>query len=417
MRRCILLAAAFCLAVGTVAAAGDWPAFRGPDGNGISTGKNVPQVWGPNQNVKWKAALPGPGDSSPIVLGKRVFVTCATDKGRNRSLFCFDRDTGKDLWVKTVEFSGDDPTHATNPYCGSTPATDGKRVVAFEGSAGVHCYDLDGNKLWSRDLGTFRHIWGYAASPVFHGDKVILHCGPGERTFITALNRETGETLWQTDEPGGASGEKGNSEWIGSWSTPQIVKVNGQDQILVSLPHHVNAYDPNDGKILWTCDGLGKLVYTSVVVGDGVAVAMGGFHGPAIGFKLGGSGDVTESNRLWRESTKIPQRIGSGIIIGKQLYMVNETGAMQCLEVETGKELWAERLTSNTWGSPVLAEGRMYVTNQQGTTVVFKPNPEKLEILGENKLNEQSNSTPALSDGQVFLRTFKHVYCIEEKAN
>lgn len=404
----------------TFALAADWPAFRGPKGNGVSSDTGFPTTWGPEENVKWKFKLPAPGNSSPVVVGSNVFITCATDKGKKRTLYCLDRANGKELWSKTVEFDKDDPTHNTNPYSGSTPAVEGNRVVVFEGSAGVHCYDLDGNHQWSRDLGEFRHIWGYGSSPVFHQGRILLNCGPGERTFVTALNPENGDTLWQTDEPGGASGEAGNTTWTGSWSTPQIATVDGQDQILVSYPKRVNAYDPATGKILWTVDGLGPLVYTSVVLGDGVGVAMGGYSGPAIGFKLGGSGNVTESNRLWHATRGNPQRIGSGIVIDGLLYMINEPGIVQCLDVMTGEDRWADipnkRLPGGTvWGSPVLAEGHLFVTNQKGTTIVIKPDPQSLEVVARNELNEGSNSTPALSDGEVFVRTFQHVWCLSKK--
>src|SRR5262249_53095043 len=156
-------------------------------------------------------------------------------------------------WSRIVPYAEDDPTHGTNPYCGSSPAADGKRVVVWHGSAGLFCYDYDGRDLWSRDLGRVKHIWGYGSPPAFSAGKVYLNCGPGERTFVTCIDPADGKTLWQVDEPGGASGEKGASEWIGSWSTPVVARVDGRDQILVSLPYHVNAYDPADGKIVWTC--------------------------------------------------------------------------------------------------------------------------------------------------------------------
>ena len=403
------------------ALAGDWPYFRGPSRNGISTETHVPKSWSATQNIKWKAPLPAPGNGSPVVSRDRVFVTCATDNGRRRSLHCFDRKDGKELWVRTVEFTGEDPTHGTNPYCGSSPAVDGERVVVWEGSAGVHCYDYDGKPLWSRDLGTFTHIWGYGSSPVFLRDLVLLNCGPGARQFVTALDRRTGVTIWQTDEPGGASGEEKENPgkkplWTGSWATPVVTKIDGVDQVLVSFAHHVNAYDPKDGRIVWKCEGLGDLAYTDTLVTDGIGVAMGGFHGPAIGFKLGGAGDMTEKNRLWRQASRNPQRIGSGVIIGKHIFMANEAGLAQCLNLMTGEEVWKDRLPgAKIWSSLVLAENRLYVTNQAGTTLMFAPNPERFELLGQNEIGEGTNSTLAFSNGQAFLRTFRHLYCIEEQ--
>ena len=416
MRRVLPIVAAVVLATATLARGEDWPVFRGPNGDGISSETELPLHWGPDQNIKWKAPLPAPGNSSPIVSKGRVFLTCATDAGKNRGLYCYDRRNGRPLWSQIVAYDQTDPTHQTNPYCGSSPAADGTRVVVWHGSAGLHCYDYEGKKLWSRDLGEFKHIWGYGSSPVFYGDKIILNCGPGVRTFVTAIDAANGQTIWQSDESGGASGEKGASEWIGSWSTPVVAKVAGRDQILVSLPYHVNAYDPADGKVLWTCDGLDKLVYTSPLVGDGVGVAMGGFHGPAAGFKLGRSEDVTRINRLWHATAKNPQRIGSGVIVGRNLFMANEQYIAQCLDVETGKELWQTRMPAGPiWASLVLAGDRLYVTNQIGTTIVFRANPERFELLAENEMEEPSNSTLAISDGEIFLRSFQNLFCIGEK--
>ncbi|MDA1141879.1 MAG: PQQ-binding-like beta-propeller repeat protein [Planctomycetota bacterium] len=401
--------------------AGDWPQYRGPSGNGHSTETGLPLEWGPEKNIKWRAPLPGPGNSSPIVLGQRVFVTVAIENGKHRHLYCFDRKDGKQLWVKTVEFDGNEPTHNTNPYCGSSPAADEERVVVWHSSAGLFCYDHEGKELWKRDLGKFAHIWGYGASPVIYKDKVILNCGPGERTFVITLDKKTGKTVWQTDEPGGASGlEKRNpndkqAPWLGSWSTPQVVTVGGKDSVFVAMPHHIQAYDPDSGEVVWKCSGLGDLAYCDPMFGKDGGVAMSGYTGPAIGFKLGGTGDVTESHRLWRSTSKNPQRIGSGVIIGNHLFMANEPGIAQCIELETGKELWKARLPGgNVWGSILHAEGRLYVTNQAGSTLVISPNPSELEILKVNHLNERSNSTPAFSDGEIFLRTFKAVYCVSK---
>src|SRR5262249_32668857 len=151
----------------------------------------------------WKVALPGPGNSSPIVSNGRVFVTCAEDEGKKRNLYCLNRKDGETLWVRTVEVSASEPTHRTNPYCASTPVADGSRVIVWHGSAGVFCYDFDGTKLWERDLGTVRHEWGYASSPILHQDKVILNFGPGSRTFLCALDLKTGVIRWKHNEPGG----------------------------------------------------------------------------------------------------------------------------------------------------------------------------------------------------------------------
>ena len=421
-------AVAFAIVLAVVAGcsrslpAEDWPQFRGPEGTGVSGEKGLPVEWGPERNIRWKAPLPAESNGSPIVSNGRVFATTATESGTKRHLHCFDRRDGRELWTRTVEYTKDDPTHKTNPYAATTPAANGEVVVVFHGSAGISCYDFGGRELWSRDLGEFLHIWGYASSPVIYGDRVIVNAGPGERQFLAALDLASGETLWQHDEPGGASGlEQDSKLWIGSWSTPVVTKVEGEDQILCSMPTRVISCDPKTGEVLWHVEGLanlprGNLVYTSPVIGDGIAVVLGGFNGPAIGFTLGGSGDVTETNRLWRVERANPQRIGSGVIIDGDLYHVNaDSGTAECIDARTGKQKWKARVEGGgAWGSTLYAEGRLYVTVQDGTTHVFLPNPEKLEIVASNSLGEPSNATPAFSDGEIFLKTAKHLYCIAQ---
>jgi outer membrane protein assembly factor BamB len=397
--------------------AGDWPAFRGADGNGVARQDKAPLQWGPGKNVRWKTPLPGPGNSSPIVSRGRVFVTCAEDDGRKRNLYCFDRRTGGQLWARTVDFPAIEPTHKSNPYCASTPVAGGSRVVVWHGSAGVFCYDFDGKELWRADLGAVRHEWGYASSPVLHGGNVILNFGPGARTFLAALDLKTGRLLWKHEEPGGLDAT--DKRMVGSWSMPIIAQVGGRDQILCSMPTRVIACDPATGALLWSCGGLAHdkvdLVYASPLVSGDIGVAFTGWvNGPTMGFKLGGSGDVTATNRLWLE--KQTQRIGSGVVVDGHVYIVNAgPGTAQCIECRTGKTQWTERLEGGeSWGSVVQAGERLYVTSRRGITTVFRPDPKKLEVLAMNDLGEPSHATPAISNGQIFLRTDAHVYCIAE---
>ncbi|GIW82633.1 MAG: hypothetical protein KatS3mg105_4440 [Gemmatales bacterium] len=420
MKRAVLFISGFLFLNG-MGSAGDWPAFRGPNGNGVAEEKNVPLKWDAKTNVRWKVKLPRPGNSSPIVSNGRVFVTCAEDeKGTKRSLYCFDRKNGTRLWVRTVEYK-EMPTHRTNPYCASTPAADGKRVVVWHGSAGLFCYDFEGKPLWARkDLGIFRHIWGYASSPVILGDRVIQYCGPGKEIFVIAVELETGKTIWKTIEPQQGNGER-NSEgkYMGSWATPVVAKIDGKTQVVCSMPTRVVSYDPQTGKILWFCEGIsgqrGDLAYSSPVVQENLAVAIGGFRGPAIGFKPGGTGNITKTNRLWR-TPENPQNIGTGILVGKFLFRANadRKNTVDCVEATTGKLVWRTAGASGCWGSIVFVDGKMYVTCQNGMTLVFKPNPNKFELLAQNPLGEQCNATPAVSDGNIFIRTFDHLYCIGE---
>ena len=397
----------------------DWPMFRGSRRSGISTETKAPEKWSNTENIKWKAPLPHPGNSSPIVSAGRVFVTCAEDKrGHGRSLYCFDAATGKPLWVRTVQYEAIEPTHSTNPHAASSPASDGQRVVVWHGSAGVHCYDHDGKELWKKDLGPFRHIWGYAASPVILDGRVILNCGPGNRSFIIALDLKTGDELWKLDVPG-ADDKNPQGKWMGSWSTPVPFTASGQQQLLIHLPDAVKALDPRTGRELWSVRGVGDLSYTDPVINENatLAAALSGFQGPAIGFRPEGKGDITDTSRLWRttDRNQLPQRIGTGVIFNDILYVPGET-VIQCLDLKTGKELWRHRPDGSTFWSPTAAtaDGKIYITSQKGTTYVIKANPAAFTLLSANALGEPTNSAPAISNGRLYLRTFQHLYCIGE---
>ena len=409
---------AFCLAslvLSAVAARADnWPAWRGPTGQGHCAEANLPLKWSATENVKWKVPLPDVGNSTPVVWGKRVFVTQATDGGAKRSLICFDRADGSKVWEKTVTYSGTEPKHETNTYCAASPATDGERVVVSHGSAGLFCYDLDGKELWTRDFGPCLHIWGSASSPVIYKDMVIHHFGPHETTFLIALDKATGTDRWKVDEAG-----KKQGEYFGTWSTPVVADVNGRTQLVMSWPGAIKGYDPAGGKLLWTCRGLEKdkandrLTYTSPLVGGGVVVGMAGFGGPSLGMRTGGTGDVTDTHRLWRTPTN-PQRIGSGVVIGDHVYAVNEPGVV-CLELKTGKPVWDEKVPGGCWSSIVHAGDRLYVVGQQGDTLVFAAKPES-EVLARNRLDGATTRASLVpSDGEFFVRTYKHLWCVAAK--
>jgi outer membrane protein assembly factor BamB len=399
----------------------NWPAWRGPTGDGVCTEKGVPLTWSPTENVKWKAALPEPGNSSPVVWGARVFVTQPI--GDQRMLLCFDRATGKELWRAGTRYEGKELTHATNPYCSASPVTDGERVIVSFASAGVWCFDVAGRELWHRDLGEQRHIWGYGGSPVLHGDRCFLLFGPGPRTFLIALDKKTGQNLWQHDEPGGHSGEsvekdKTRESWRGSWGDPLIRRVGARDELFLNFPRRACAFDPATGQELWTCAGLNPLAYTSPIFADGISVHMGGFSGSALAVRAGGAGDVTASHRVWHYP-KTRQRIGSGVIHDGHIYILNDPGVAECIELATGRVVWDKPLTGpgpsrTNWSSLVVAEGRCYGMNQGGDAFVFRASP-RFELLATNSLGEKTNSSFAISDGDLFIRTHKQLWCIGGK--
>jgi len=410
--------------MGTSLSAANWPSWRGANGDGITSETNLPLKWDENTNVRWKVPLPGPGNSTPIVWGDKVFITQAVPKDKRRTLMCFDRANGKLLWQSGVVYAEPESTHATNPYCSASPVTDGERVIVSFASAGVYCYDFNGKELWHRDLGKQDHIWGNAASPVIFGDTCYLNFGPGERTFLIAMDKRTGKTLWQHDEPGGRSGNpepgKANRDiWIGSWSDPILRQVNGRDELIMTYPGRICGFDPQTGKELWTCAGLNPVVYTSPLYADGIVVGMGGFSGMSAAVNAGGKGDVT-STRLWYHP-KTKQRIGSGVIHEGHIYILNDPGVAECFELKTGKLIWAERIkgpgpSGQNWSSVMLSGDRLYALTQGGDAVVFRAIP-KFEVLALNPMGgkEKSNSSVVPSDGELFLRTHSHLWCISEK--
>jgi len=415
MRASLLLSALFAFVSSSFA--GNWPAWRGPSGDGVTTETDLPLKWSATEGVKWKIALPERGNSTPIVWDGKIFLT--QNVGTRRTLMCLDRKDGRTLWQGGPEWTEKEATHGTNPYCSGSPATDGERVVAWFGSAGLWCWSLDGKEQWHIDLGRQDHIWGYAASPVLHGDLCILNFGPGPRSFIVAVDKRTGKEAWRFEVPPAAvkEGPGGGGGFSGSWNTGVIANIGGHEQFLISLPGALYSLDPRTGKDLWHCNGLNALAYAEPLVGDGVLVGFGGYAGFSIGVKPGGSGDITATHRLWQEK-KNPQRIGSHAVVGKHGYFVGEPGVVQCVELATGKTLWQERMQTpggraGTWSSLVRSGDRILAVTQNSAVVVFKASPEKYEQLAANSLGDGlTNSSLAVSDGQLFLRTHKHLWCI-----
>jgi outer membrane protein assembly factor BamB len=390
--------------------AADWPGWRGPTGDGIAPDKKLPVKWSSTENVRWKLDLPGPGDSSPIVWGNRIFITQSLDaKGTQRALFCIDRAKGAILWKKVTDFADKEPIQY-HPFCSATPVTDGRRVVACFGSAGLVCYDFEGQELWRKDLGKLHHIWGNASSPIMHGDLVIMWCGPGERQFLAAFDKKSGGKVWQHDEKGTSP-----KDFAGSWSTPIVVRVGNHEELILCVPEKVKAFDPKTGTELWSCAGMGKLSYvTPVCSPDGIVVAFSGFYGPALAVKAGGHGDVTKTHRLWLQTQKNPQRIGSPILLGDKVYLLSEPGLAQCFDLKTGEDLWKkERLGGTTWSSMVMGGGNIYVANDAGEINVIAAEP-VFRQLACNVLdkNDKIQASPAISDGEIFIRSHKALYCI-----
>lgn len=397
-----------------VAAGADWSQWRGPLGTGHATQPlNVPTTWSADRNIAWKVALPGPGNSTPIVVAGRVLVTCASMEGRVRSLFSFDQRTGEQLWRRDVPYEAEELTHETNPACASSPVSDGQRVFVWHGSAGFFVYDLDGAELWRKDLGRFEHIWGYASSPVIVGDLVVLSAGPGLRAFVIAMDAATGEEIWRF-EPRESISTK-IDEFRGSWNTPVLAQIDGRLQLVLSLPQKLYGLDPASGAVIWSCDGMGDLAYTSPLIGDGLIVAMSGYHGPSMAVRtIDAKGDITATHQLWRLDQKPdnPQRVGSGVLVDGHVYIYNEPGIMWCIEAATGKRLWEDRLGGTSWCSAAFVDGRIYVSNEAGDTFVVAPDTSECRVLERNSLGELMRGSLAFTEGHIFARTYEHLYCI-----
>jgi outer membrane protein assembly factor BamB len=410
--RHILSLVVLTIAVVTVRA-DDWPAWRGPTGQGYCFEKNLPMKWGGKDdlNVKWKIKLAHPGNSTPIIWKDKIFLTIANKGGTVRSIMCLDRKDGNELWKNDVEYPDKEQNWTADWYANASPTTDGERVIVSFGSAGMYCYDLAGKELWKRtDLGKWQHSFGNASSPVLYHDLCILWCGPNNNSKtgnqLLAVEKKTGKTVWEKPEK------------MSSWGTPVIVAIDGKDQLLYCPTFQLKSVDPKTGKELWHCDGLMEYVYTSPVYSPkhNIVVAMSGYNKSALAVKLGGSGDITK-DRLWHHP-KNNQRVGSGIIIGDHVYILEDNGTPRCYELKTGEEVWkAEKRPSGTnWGSMVHADGKLYCLTRDASTVIFNASP-KYEVLATNRLGkaETTNSSVAVSNGELFLRTNQHLWCISEK--
>ncbi|MCX8108965.1 MAG: PQQ-like beta-propeller repeat protein, partial [Verrucomicrobiae bacterium] len=296
--------------------AAPWPAWRGPEGNGVCNETNVPLHWNAATGVRWHVPLPGPGNSTPVVWGNSVFVTQWIPSERRCTLICFDAKTGTVRWQTGPTLDEKETTHDENPPCSPSPVTDGERVIVWFGSAGIFAYDFRGNLLWHRDLGRQSHPWGYASSPVLYRDLCFLNFGPGKRSFLIALDKKSGCTVWQHDLPGLEPNSKwedvggkptgarqntdGVSDFAGSWATPAIVPAGEEDELILSCPLKVMAWAPRTGKLLWTCAGPNIGVYSSPFYRDGIVVlAANGFTNIVMAVKPGGRGDVTTTHRPW----------------------------------------------------------------------------------------------------------------------
>lgn len=386
-------------------AADDWPGWRGPQGSGHSKESNLPIKW-TSKTVVWKTQLPGEGQSSPVVIGDRVFLTSALEKGKKRLVLCVDRHKGNIVWQEEVWSGTPEPIHKMNGWATPTCASDGERVVAFFGRGGLHCFTLEGKKLWSRDLGSFQGPWGTAACPIIVGDLVVQNCDSTAGAFLLAVDKKTGKDVWKTPRK---TPEKGG------WSTPVLMQAEGRKEIVLNGETHVTSYDPESGKVLWTCKAFNGRGEPTVAPGKNIAFVINGLVGDIYAVRLGGSGDVTKSHMAWHTPRKGGRDQPSPILVGKYLITADMTGIATCYDAANGKVAWKDRLRGAFTSSPIAANGLAFFQNEAGETFVIEPGP-TFKVVAENSLgagpNEIFRAALSPSNGQIFTRSQTHLYCI-----
>ncbi|MBI3855200.1 MAG: PQQ-binding-like beta-propeller repeat protein [Planctomycetes bacterium] len=386
----------------------NWSAWRGPRADGHSAEQGLPQKW-TEESVTWKTALPGRGQSSPVLWGDRIFLTTALEKGRQRVVFCVDRKTGKIEWEKVVWTGEPEPSHAMNGWASATCAADAERVYAFFGKGGgLHCFTHAGAPVWSVDLGPFEGPWGTAACPILAGDLVIQNCDADKDARLAAFDRKTGKEVWSTPRLA-----------TRGWSTPVLIDTGSRKELVLNGQTGVIAYSPESGKELWTCrcdQGRGEPTVTPA--GGLLYVANGLSGGGLYAIRPGGSGDVTATHRLWI-SPRTTRDTPSPIVIGSTILLMSlNPDSLSAYDAAGGKELWKQRAGGKASSSPVSYDGLAFLVLENGETIVVDPKNEE-HIVARNKVgaakDEIFRATITPSDGQVFIRSDRTLYCIGKR--
>jgi outer membrane protein assembly factor BamB len=390
----------------------DWPAWRGPNRNGIADDQSVPVSWNTSENIVWKSDVPGRGHSSPTVVGDRIFLTTADEAKQTQSVICFERHSGKQLWITPLSEGGFPQArqmHEENSHASCTVACDGQHLfVAFLNHEAIHvsALDLEGKILWQKKAGSFDSNFGYAPSPTIHKSLVIVaadHQGGG---FLAAYHRKTGDIVWRKQRPVHAS-----------YSSPIVANVAGKDQLLISGAFKVWSYNPDTGEENWSVKGTARSTCGTVIVEDELVFASGGWpESETLCIKADGSGKV-----LWRITDK--SYVTSILSHKGYLYSVDsEQGTAYCWNAQTGKQAWQQRLPGGKKirSSPSLVRDNLYITNVRGTTYVLKADPKKYQLVAQNQLGNECYSTPSICGGKIYLRAAERssksrketLYCI-----
>jgi outer membrane protein assembly factor BamB len=398
--------------------ADNWPQWRGPQLNGVSGETNLPVRWSKTENVAWTLAMPAWSGSTPIVWGDRIFLNVA--EGRELFLWCVDRAKGVVRWKRAL--SGGNTRMRKQNMSSPSPVTDGRHVWVMTGTGVLKAFDVEGNEVWTRniqqDYGEFGLQWGYGSSPLLFEDSLYVQVLHGmmtdEPSYVLRISKANGRTIWRVERPTRARRESPDA-----YTTPAVLRHDGMAEIVVSGGDVVTGHDPAHGTELWRADGLNpsnagsyRIVASPVVHGEMVFAPSR--VRPLLAIKAGGRGDVTASHVIW--SFNNGPDVPTPVTDGNYLYVINDRGIMWCLDATTGKEVYGRRrLRSATYsGSPVLADGKVYITDEDGVTTVVQAGPE-FAILAENDLGEYTLSSPAVSDGQIFIRTEGFLYAIGQR--
>ncbi|HTP34407.1 MAG TPA: PQQ-binding-like beta-propeller repeat protein [Candidatus Acidoferrales bacterium] len=412
------LAVAMC-ALALPVPAEDWPQWRGPNLNGISGEKDLPLRWSLTENVVWKLAMPSKTGATPIISGNNIFLNVA-DSDNNLYLWCVDKTKGTVNWKKLIT-GGNYQINKQN-MSSPSPVTDGKNVFVMTGVGILKSFDFGGNEQWMRDIqkeyGKFGLNWGYANSPLLYEDSLYIQVTHGMKTrdpsYILRIDKKTGKTMWRVERPTAAIRESPDS-----YSTPQLLKYPDRFEIVVLGGDCVTGHDPETGKEVWRGNGLNptnnpnyRTIASVVIFGDIIYAPTR--ERPLIAFRAGGKGDITESHKLW-EFNNGPD-VPTPVTDGKFFYTVNDRGITWCLDARTGKQIWgSKRIKPATYSSsPVLADGKIYITNEEGLTTVLKAG-DQFEVLAENDLEDYTLSSPAISGGRIFMRTTHFLYAIGKR--
>jgi len=437
MQRRMRLAAALMLALGGSPVAADWPQWRGPHGSGIADDANVPDRWSATENLVWKAPLAGLGVSSPIVFGDRVFVTsqvgagvrrpgnhprlaqgsAASSSGEralaasrdDRTMFvveAFQRSDGRRLWEYRAEAAGPLPgVHDKHNLASPSPVTDGQMVYAWFGTGQIVALDMAGKVAWERHLGQeispFDINWGHGSSPTLFGDSLILLCDHAPAAYLLAVDKRTGQDRWKTDRGRGRM----------SYTTPFVVDAASGPELIVNSSERVDAYDPRTGAFLWHVGGSNQFPIPTPTFHDGVVYMSRGYRsGPYMAIRPGGRGDISTSHVVWQVSTGAPY-ISSLVYDGGLLYMANDVGALTAVDAATGAKVWQERVDGIFSASPVAAGGKVYFVSETGETIVVRSGRQPA-IIAKNDIGERLIASPAVSNGQIFLRSDGQLFCV-----